>query len=174
MTRTLSAVVVLVGVWCAAVDAQTPAADPVDGTWRINLARSTYSPGPPPRQMGTQVRRFATLDGGWHLFELTSVTPEGDPVFQSVAFKIDGLRYPVYSSTSLIPFMTTGQPSNITRAWRRIDAYTTEFTTFTNGVPGLAIVRAVSKDGKTYTETSKGKDGVGREVHNVVVFDRVR
>lgn len=174
MTRTLSAVVVLVGLWCAAVDAQTPAADPVDGTWRINLARSTYSPGPPPRQMGTQVRRFATLDGGWHLFELTSITPEGDPVFQSVAFKIDGRRYPVYSSTSLIPFMTTGQPSNITRAWRRIDAYTTEFTTFTNGVPGLAIVRTVSKDGKTYTETSKGKDGVGRDVHNVVVFDRVR
>ena len=95
-------------------------------------------------------------------------------MFQSVAFKIDGRQYPVYSSTSLIPFMTTGQPSAITRAWRRIDAYTTEFTTYTNGVPGLAIVRAVSKDGKTYTETSKGKDGAGREVHNVVVFDRVR
>lgn len=130
MTRTLSVVVVLVGIWSVAVGAQTPAIDPVDGTWRINLARSTYSPGPPPPQMGTQVRRFATLDGGWHLFELTSVTPEGDPVFQ--------------------------------------------FTTYTNGVPGLAIVRAVSKDGKTYTETFKGKDSVGREVHNVVVFDRVR
>ena len=70
--------------------------------------------------------------------------------------------------------MTTGRPSNITRSWRRIDPSTTEFTTYTNGVPGLAIVRAVSKDGKTYTETSKGKDGAGREVHNVVVFDRVR
>ncbi len=174
MTRTLSAVVVLVGVWSVAVGAQTPAADPVDGTWQINPARSSYRPGPPPRQMGTQIRRFATLDGGWHLFELTSVTPEGDPVFQSVAFKIDGRQYPVYSSTSLIPFMTTGKPSNITRAWRRIDAYTTEFTTYTNGTPGLAIVRNVSKDGKTYTETSRGKDGVGREVHNVVVFDRVR
>lgn len=65
--------------------------------------------------MGTQIRRFATLEGGWHLFELTSVTPEGDPVFQSVAFKIDGRQYPVYSSTSLVPFMTTGRPSNITR-----------------------------------------------------------
>ena len=174
MTRTLSVVVVLVVACLAAPGAQTPAPDPVDGTWRLNPARSSYSPGPPPRQMGTQIRRFATLGGGWHLFELTSVTTEGDPVFQSVAFKIDGRPYPVYSNSSLIPFMTTGQPSNITRVWRRIDAYTTEFTTYTNGVPGLAIVRAVSKDGKTYTETSKGKDGVGREVHNVVVFDRVR
>jgi hypothetical protein len=70
--------------------------------------------------------------------------------------------------------MTTGRPSNITRSWRRIDAHTTEFTTYTNGVPGLAIVRAVSTDGRTYTETSKGKDGAGREVHNVIVFDRIR
>jgi len=174
MTHTLSAIVVLVGAWSVAVGAQTAVADHVNGTWRINPERSTYSPGPPPRQMGTQIRRFATVEGGWQLFELTSVTPEGDPVFQSVAFKIDGRQYPVYTSTSLIPFMTTGRPSNITRSWRRIDAYTTEFTTYTNGVPGLAIVRAVSKDGKTYTETSKGKDSVGREVHNVVVFDRVR
>ena len=173
MTRT-SAFVVLVGALSVAVGAQTPATDPVDGTWRINPARSSYDPGPPPRQMGTQIRRFATLENGWRLFELTSVTAEGDPVFQSVAFKIDGRQYPVYSNTSLIPFMTTGQPPKITRAWRRIDAFTTEFTTYTNGVPGLAIVRAVSKDGQTYTETSKGKDAGGREVHNVVVFDRVR
>jgi hypothetical protein len=174
MTRRLSAVVVLIGAWSVTAGAQTPPADPVDGTWRINPALSRYSPGPPPEQMGTQVRRFATLADEWHLFELTSVTPEGDPVFQSVAFKIDGRQYPVYSNASLVPFMTTGKPSHITRAWRRIDAYTTEFTTYTNGVPGLAIVRAVSKDGKTYTETSKGRDAAGREVNNVVVFDRVR
>jgi hypothetical protein len=174
MTRTLSVVIVLVSAWSVVIGAQSPAADPVDGTWRINPERSSYSPGPPPRQMGTQLRRFASLEGGWHLFELISVTPEGDPVFQSVAFKLDGRQYPVYTSTSLIPFMTTGRPSNITRAWRRIDAHTTEFTTYTNGVPGLAIVRAVSKDGQTYTETSKGKDAAGREVHNVIVFDRVR
>jgi hypothetical protein len=41
-------------------------------------------------------------------------------------------------------------------------------------VAGLAIVRTVSKDGKTYTETSKGTDAQGRDVHNVVAFDRVR
>ena len=62
----------------------------MDGTWRINPALYRYSSGPPPGQMGTQIRRFATLADEWHLFELTSVTPEGDPVFQSVAFKIDG------------------------------------------------------------------------------------
>ena len=76
MARTLSAIVVLVGAWSVAVGAQTPATDPVDGTWRINPARSSFSPGPPPQQIGTQIRRFATLEGGWHLFELTSVTPE--------------------------------------------------------------------------------------------------
>ena len=108
--------------------------------------------------MGTQIRRFATLEDGWHLFELISVTPEGDPVFQSVAFKMDGRQYPVYTSTSLVPVMTTGRQSNITRAWRRVDAHTPEFTTYKQTAsPGLAIVRAVSKDGKTYTETRRAR-----------------
>ena len=39
---------------------------------------------------------------------------------------------------------------------------------------GLPIVRTVSKDGKTYTETSKGNDAQGRPVNNVVAFARVR
>lgn len=174
MRRTAISAVVMTAALSVAPAAQTPAADPVDGTWRMNAARSTYSPGPPPPQLGTQIRRFTTLDDGWHLFELTNVSPQGDPVFQSVAFKLDGKQYPVYTNASLSEFMTSGRPSTITRTWRRIDALTTEFTTYTNGTPGLAIVRAVSKDGTTYTETSKGKDPQGREVHNVVVFDRVR
>ena len=175
MNCTWIAAIAMAAAFSVTSEAQTPpAADPVDGTWRINLARSTYSPGPPPSPMTTQIRRFATVDGGWHLFELASVTPEGDAVFQSVAFKIDGKQYPVYTNASLAAFMTTGKPSSITRSWRRIDAYSTEFTTYTNGVAGLAIVRTVSKDGKTYTETSKGKDAQGRDVHNVVAFDRVR
>ncbi len=175
MSRTSIAVVAMVAGVSITAAAQAPSRpDPVDGTWRINLAQSTYSPGPPPSPMTTQIRRFATLEGDWHLFELTSVTPQGDSVFQSVAFKIDGKQYPVYTNASLAAFMTTGTPSSITRSWRRIDTHSTEFTTYTNGVPGLAIVRTVSSDGKTYTETSKGKDTRGREVHNVVAFDRVR
>jgi hypothetical protein len=174
MARNWLAVVVLAGAWFTAVHGQAPPADPVDGTWRINPARSTFSPGPPPPQLGTQIRRFATLGDGWHLFELTTVTPEGDPVFQSVAFRIDGRQYPVYTNATLVPFMVKGTPTNITRSWRRLDASSTEFTTYRDGVAGPAIVRAVSKDGKTYTETSKGKDAQGRDVHNVVVFDRVR
>lgn len=174
MARRWIAVGALAVVWSTAVHGQAPAPDPVDGTWRINPARSTFSPGPPPPQLGTQIRRFASLGDGWHLFELTTVTPEGEPVFQSVAFRIDGKQYPVYTNASLAAFMKSGMPTNITRSWRRIDSHTTEFTTYTNGVPGLAIVRAVSKDGKTYTETSKGKDTQGRDIHNVIVFDRVR
>lgn len=174
MKRTLVAVLAVLALDGARVLAQEPATDPVDGTWRINVARSTYNPGPAPPPMTSQIRKFATLGDGWHLFELTSVTPEGDALFQSVAFKLDGKQYPVYTNVSLVPLMTRGTPSNITRSWRRINAWSTEFTTYTNGVPGLAIVRTVSKDGKTYTETSKGRDTQGREVNNVVAFDRVR
>ena len=124
--------------------------------------------------MTTQIRRFATLGDGWHLFELTASRPQGDAVFQSVAFKIDGKQYPVYINASLIHVDDLRPAVEHHASWRRIDAYSTEFTTYTNGVPGLAIVRTVSKDGKTYTETSKGKDTPGPRVAHVVAFDRVR
>ena len=173
MTRTLSAVVVLVGAWSVAVGAQTPPADPVDGTWRINPARSSFSPGPPPRQIGTQIRRFATLEGGWHLFELTSVTPEGDPVFQSVAFKIDGdisrlqqrLVGAVHDNRQAV------EHHPLVAAHRRLHDRVHHLHEWRprprhrpRGVEGRQdLHRDVERQGRR-----------GREVHNVVVFDRVR
>jgi hypothetical protein len=36
----------------------------------------------------------------------------------------------------------------------------------------MTVITAVSADGKTRTSTFKGKDGQGREVNNVVVYDK--
>ncbi len=36
----------------------------------------------------------------------------------------------------------------------------------------ITITTVVSKDGKTRTSTWKGKDAQGRNVNNVVVFDK--
>jgi hypothetical protein len=174
MTREPIAVVVMAGLCSVLLSGQAPATDPIDGTWKLSLPRSTYSPGPPPKGAENQLRRFSTLEGGWNLFEFTGTTPEGAPVFQIVAFKIDGKPYPVYSGPSLTTFLTAGKPTNVTRSYRRIDTLTTEFTTYTSGVAGIPTVRTVSKDGKTYTETTKGKNNQGQAVNNTLVFERVR
>lgn len=153
---------------------QTPAADPFNGTWMRNLAKSTYSPGPPPPATSFDIRRFATAAGGWSVFEQSGVNAQGDPVFQSVAYKIDGKPFPVMNAATLATFLTTGKPTTATRSYRRIDAFSVEFTSYTDGKPGLPTIRTVSKDGRTYTETTKGKNPQGQVVNNVVVFDRVR
>ena len=154
--------------------AQAPTTDPINGTWKLNLAKSSFSPGPPPPPTAVPIHRFSSLEGGWSLFELSSVNAQGDPAFQSVAFKVDGKPYPVYSNTTLAAFATTGKQPNVTRSYRRIDEYSTEFITYTDGVPGIAAVRTVSKDGKTYTEVTKGKGPKGQDINNVRIFDRVR
>jgi hypothetical protein len=175
MNRFLSVVAVLLAcVLVVGGQSQTPGADPFNGTWSRNLAKSTFSPGPPPPATSTDIRRFSTLEGGWSLFEQSGVNAQGDPIFQSVAYKIDGKPYPVMTQPAISGFLTTGKPSTTTRSYRRIDASSVEFTSYNNGVAGIPTVRTVAKDGKSYTETTKGTGPKGQAVNNVVVFDRVR
>lgn len=154
--------------------AQDPSADPINGTWKLNTAKSTYSPGPGPPATVAPIHRFSSSEDGWNIFELSSVNPQGDPTFQFLAFKVDGKQYPVYTNATLAAFAKTGKQTNVMRSYRRIDASTTEFTTYTDGVAGIPAIRSVSKDGKTYTETTKGKNAKGQDVHNVRIFDKVR
>jgi hypothetical protein len=162
--------------WTVLASAQgpAPASDPIVGTWKANLAKSTYNPGPPPPATLTLLRRYAILEGGWMQFLQTSANTDGEPTAQVGVFKIDGQRHPVHNVNTIVALMLTGQPTNVARSYRRIDAYTTESTTYNDGVAGIPVVRAVAKDGKTFTETTKGKPPQGQAVHNVVVYERVR
>jgi hypothetical protein len=119
------------------------------------------------------LRQYAVLPGGWIRFTNTSVNPQGAPTFQIAVLKVDGQRHPVHNIQTLGPLMTTGRASNITRSYRRVDDRTTEFVTFTDGVASLPGVRAVSADGRSFTETTRGTDAQGVSISNVIVWDRV-
>ena len=66
----------------------------------------------------------------------------------------------------------TGVPNGDTIAVQRIDANTYESTVKKAGQVTMTVRSTVSKDGKTRTSTFKGKDAQGREVNNVVVYDK--
>lgn len=153
----------------------TPSAsDPILGSWKENVAKSTYSPGPPPPASGIQVRQYRADDEGSIRYVLVSANPPGNSTFQASVFKVDGRQYPVYNTPAAFTLLTTGKPTNVTRSYRRIDQYTVEFITYTGGVAGLPTLRVISQDGKTYTDTTAGKNQQGQAIHNVVVFDRVQ
>jgi hypothetical protein len=148
--------------------------DPIIGVWALNVERSVYFPGPRPPSDLVSLRHYAPMDDGWIRFTNTGVNALGEPTFGMGVFKADGQRHPAHNIETLGIMMTTGRASNLTRSYRRIDPRTVEFVTYTDGVASLPSVRAVSADGTTFTETTRGTNAQGVAVNNVIVWDRVR
>lgn len=176
MGRSVGAV--LIGLAAAAVltseaRAQTSMDDPFIGTWVQNIERSTFT-GARPAANQAQLRQYSVLEGGWQQMMLTSETPLGEPTFQVSVFREDGRPYPVHTNATLGPFMASGEATNVTRSYVRVDENSVEFTPYTDGVAGLPSVRTVQPGGNTFFEVTRGTNAAGVAINNVLVFDRVR
>jgi len=169
----LAAVMVAWSVLAPSLAAQAGSADPVLGAWKLNVERSVWSPGPRPPADLIQHRQYAMLEGGWMRFTDTSINAIGAPAFAMGVFKLDGQRHPVHNIATLGPLMSSGRASNIVRSYRVIDPRTTESITYTDGVAGVPVVRAVSANGREIIETTRGTNPQGVAVNNVLVWDRV-
>lgn len=133
-------------------------ADNVNGTWKLNVAKSK-STSTNPVISQTDVRE-ATPDGGFKLTRTTQLK-DGTPVHYSVTCKYDGKECPV-----------TGAPYDFVSA-KRIDANTTTFETRkTAGKYHNSGKNVISKDGKTLTQTITGTDAEGKPVKTTNVFDK--
>ena len=144
----LAALSVSVSLW---------AADPAIGTWKLNLAKSKYSPGPPPKS--------ATITYEAHGDGITrtgqSVGADGHTTSLQYTANFDGKDYPV-----------TGSSTADTIALKRIDAHTGEATLKKGGKTVSTARRVVSQDGKTLTLTIKGTNAQGQPMHNVAVYEK--
>src|SRR5262245_16699572 len=121
--------------------------DHIIGTWKLNLAKSKFSPGPPPKS------RTVTYEAVGQGAKITTkgTDAEGKTVDFQFTANYDGKDYPV-----------TGNPDWDTIAFKRIDAFTMETTRKKAGKIVSTNTRVVSKDGKTQTQREKGvnvKDG---------------
>jgi hypothetical protein len=138
--------------------------NPLVGTWKLNVAASTYSPGPPPK---SSTRTVEDWGGGLFLSTSNGVNDKGDPTWAHFAYRYDGKDYPYASSTS-----PGTSPQFTTVAFKRIDANSWETTAKVAGKVVQTQAVSVSKDGKTYTARTKGTNTQGQPVNNVVVYDR--
>ena len=174
---TLAVALVTAATLAGPADAQPAAAvgtDPILGVWQLNVERSVWSPGPRPPADARTIRQYSSLGNGWMQFTTSSLNEAGNLTFQIGVFKLDGQRYPVHTVATLGAEMTSGQPSNMTRAYRVVDPRTTESITYTDGVAGNPLVRAVSSDGMSFVETNRGTNAQGQAIQNVLVWDRIR
>ena len=142
-----------------AISSQTGLAqsDPFVGTWVLNVAKSTYTPGPPPKNQ-TSIYEAA----GQGVKVTTKGTgADGQPTSTQFTANYDGKDSPV-----------TGNPDWDATALKRIDTYTVEFTRKRAGKVVQTGSNVVSKDGKTRTVTTKGVDAKGRQINNIAVYEK--
>lgn len=127
------------------------------GTWHLNVAKSTYSPGPAPK---SQVLTIEAAGAGEKVTS-ESVSATGAKTVSVYTANYDGKPYPI-----------TGSETADTVTLKRVDANTSERTDSKGGKAVQTFIRVVSKDGKTMTVTIKGTNAQGQAVNNVVVFEK--
>jgi hypothetical protein len=147
----------LVGVIIAVGTGTALAADPAVGTWKLNLAKSTFSPGPGPK---SQTRIYAESAQGMTVIVKTTAA-DGKDSTTNLTYKEDGKSYPA-----------SGSPDFDMVSVTRVDALTVHSTQTKAGATVGNAVRSVSKDGKMLTFAQKGTHAGGGKYDDVSVYDK--
>jgi hypothetical protein len=132
------------------------AAEPLLGTWHLNLAKSQFNPGAAPKSF---TRVFTAREDAIDLV-LSVVRPDGSPVSGHAFFRLDGKDYPI-----------TGLGNADTMAVTRTDAQHYETTMKKNGTVVGSVSSTVSADGKVLTQIAKSP-GTGDTPTSVMVFEK--
>ena len=140
-----------------ALNLAAAAPDQHSGTWKLNPAKSSYSPGPAPKS------NTVTINSDADNIKLSSdgIDATGNPTHVEYTAKYDGKDYPI-----------TGVPNVDTVALERPDANTIRSTMKKGDQVVMTVTSVISKDGNTRTSTFKGKNAQGQDVNNVVVYDK--
>jgi hypothetical protein len=127
------------------------------GTWKLDVAKSKYNPGPGPKSL---TLKFEATKGG---IKLTSdgVDAEGKATHGGYVSKFDGKDVG-----------WEGNPDADMASAKKIDDNGYENTWKKGGKVTIVAKAVVSKDGKTLTVTQTGTDSKGRTVNNTSVYDR--
>jgi hypothetical protein len=136
-----------------------PAAEPpaqILGTWRLNTAKSKYSPGPVPR---SETRVYARKDDGVH-GTVSRVHADG---------RVEKFEYTANFGKDL---MVTGIAEYDSVTLRKVDELTSDATLSHAGVVYGVARRTISQDGKIMTITFDRTSSESR-IHNVAVYDKV-
>jgi hypothetical protein len=152
-----SIMVGLIVASATSVSLLTQASDPFAGTWELNVAKSQYSPGPPPK---SQTRTYE-FSGQTVKYTAKGVDSEGKPALVQYTASYDGKDYPL-----------TGDPDSDAISFKRIDASTIEFTQKKAGKVVITGKRTLAKDGKVMTIASTGTNAKGQAINSVQVFER--
>src|SRR5262245_13476632 len=167
---------VTVMAWSSLSIAQGPTpAKSIIGTWKQNMEKSTYSPGPAPPKGSYAVRQYAAGDDGSIVAITMNVDPEGLPSLGAIsAANYDGKEYVQHTVATLATSLGAhiGPRIDRTITYKPIDQYTVQIIQRQDGEIVSASMRTLSRDGKTMTDRFDYTNAVGQRVTNTLVFEK--
>ena len=127
------------------------------GTWKLDAAKSKYSPGPAPKSL---TLKWEATPGGIK-FTGDGVEADGKPSHSMFMSKFDGKDVPY-----------EGNPEADTCAPMKIDDNSYSNAWKKGGKPTVTAKVVVSADGKTMTITQTGTNAKGQAVNNTIVYNK--
>lgn len=132
--------------------------DPVFGTWALNLAKSTFEPGPAPKN---QIRTYEPTPDGKTKVTVQTTTATDQTLTSSATYKGDGTPHPV-----------TGNPNFDMISTTRISLLRSKDVLMRSGKIIGEMIRVESSDHKVLTATYTYTKPTGQSEHDVMVYDR--
>jgi hypothetical protein len=130
--------------------------DPNMGTWKLNEAKSKFSPG-----AGKNHTVVYEAAGDMTKVTVDGTDGDGNATHNEWTGKFDGKYYAV-----------TGDATSDMRSYRRISSRTLALTAKKGTKITLTGRITVSADGKTRTVTTNGTDAKGKRFRNTAVYDK--
>ena len=134
--------------------------NPFVGTWKLNVAKSKFEPGPAPKSLTRTI--VAQGEGAKYSFE--GVNADGTPISYGFTVHYDGKDCPITGA---------GMPGGAdTIAIKRVGTNKAEATLKKGGKEIGKSEVEVSNDGKTSTVKAKGKTADGTEYSTDSVYEK--
>jgi hypothetical protein len=156
--RSLVASLACFGLTAFLIGPASAQTDPQIGLWKLNVAKSKYSPGPGPTAATTKIEAA----GAATKLTVDQTFADGTKRHWEITASYDGKDTPVVGNN----------PDADTIARTRLDASTVQTVAKKAGKVTTTQTSALSKDGKTRTVTTTGTNAKGQKVHNVAVYER--
>jgi hypothetical protein len=134
------------------------AANPHIGTWKLNVAKSKWSPGPALTSSTTKIEAA----GAGVKYTVDQMQASGTALHWTFTANYDGKDNPIVGNN----------PNGDMTALTRVDANTVKNVTKKAGKVTTSQTSAISVDGKTRTVTTTGTNPQGQTVNNVAVYDK--
>ena len=159
-TQFKKSVVLFVGIaallMTSAADAQTT--EPIVGNWKLDVAKSTYKPGPAPKSANLTIEPA----GKGLKIAVDAVQGDGSPLKWGFTTLRDGKEEAPVTGNPMFDVVTaTRESANAgTNVYKKA------------GKVVMTTKAAISADGKTMTLTSTGTDAKGQAMHNVAIYTK--